>query len=948
MDADGDSIVTWRHLSVANSDDVHAQRYNADGEQLPRPSGSPQVVLNEFRVNSMTASAQTFPSVAMDARGDAVVAWEGNGPGDASGVFLQRYAESADTAAPVIAGIFVHGWQVAPYSIHAAPVTQVLVSFSENMSTAGGTSGANSVTNPANWSVAHILGGSVSNVTISNITYGFNATTNRYEAALQLSGSFGSGNLQIIATDDLRDLSSNALDGDLDGAAGGGGSLTFGIGTLKARGPEFAVNSFTTNRQIRNATAMDRHGNFLIAWDSRTQDGNDYGAYAKRYNAAGVELPRAAGLPAGLGDEFRINEFTSSGQTSPSVAVDDNGNTVIVWSSSGQDGSSLGVYAQRYDASGARIGTEFKVNTYTTNRQFAPKVASDSDGDFVVVWNGEGTAGSAEEYIHAQRYNAAGVPQGPQFQVNTLTAFGFATSPNIAMDADGDFVISWGANQLQDGSGYAIYARRYSAAGVAQGIEDRVNTPNTLPLIFPSPQMTMDADGDYVIAWDGQGQSGDYDCFARRYNASGVAQGPKFAVHSGTTGNQLVPSIAMTSSGQFIATWTSDHEGANYDAYARQFDASGNPQGLEFKLNTYTPDRQSGPKVALDDRGDAIVAWSSQYQDGSDFGIYARRAGLGAIPTIASLSDSPDPVTASNTVTFTANGVADDGTVSNVRFYRESNGMAGLQVGTGGDALVGADNDPAGGWTTIVPTAGLPGGTYTYYAQASDDENFSSPPASTTNRITGAAALAVNSSTLQFETRQAVSITFSSPLDTSTVSLGDLVALNLNNGSTPAPVAVLFSDGNTVATWVFNSPGNFISDGAYQFTLLTGAVSDINGSTSPLHQLSGPTVFFLGGDTNRDRKVDVADLGNLATNWQQINRTFSQGNFDYSPAGAVDVNDLGILASNWQHSVAVSGASGGNLSAQQPLVQPRSLRDAIFGSAKLRNRSVISALDELN
>jgi hypothetical protein len=64
--------------------------------------------------------------------------------------------------------------------------------------------------------------------------------------------------------------------------------------------------------------------------------------------------------------------------------------------------------------------------------------------------------------------------------------------------------------------------------------------------------------------------------------------------------------------------------------------------------------------------------------------------------------------------------------------------------------------------------------------------------------------------------------------------------------------------------------------------------------------------FFLGGDANHDRKVDVADLGILASNWQQSPRTFAQGDFDYS--GKVDVNDLGILASHWQVTLAPPSA----------------------------------------
>jgi hypothetical protein len=58
--------------------------------------------------------------------------------------------------------------------------------------------------------------------------------------------------------------------------------------------------------------------------------------------------------------------------------------------------------------------------------------------------------------------------------------------------------------------------------------------------------------------------------------------------------------------------------------------------------------------------------------------------------------------------------------------------------------------------------------------------------------------------------------------------------------------------------------------------------------------------FTYFGDTDLDGDVDVADLGNLATNWQTSD-VWTDGDFDYN--GIVNVNDLGLLASNWQAGV---------------------------------------------
>ncbi|MEL7364210.1 MAG: hypothetical protein AAFN13_19195, partial [Bacteroidota bacterium] len=169
------------------------------------------------------------------------------------------------------------------------------------------------------------------------------------------------------------------------------------------------------------------------------------------------------------GPEFRVTTETAGSQSAPSVATDADGDYVVVWDSFGQDGNNLGVYAQRYDATGVAQGSEFLVNTETSESQRDPVVAMDADGNFVVVWESRDQDGSSDG-IFAQRYDAAGVAQGAEFQVNTETTSN-QDDPSVAMDADGDFVIVWesfSSSGSADGNGDGIYAQRYNAAGVAQ------------------------------------------------------------------------------------------------------------------------------------------------------------------------------------------------------------------------------------------------------------------------------------------------------------------------------------------------------------------------------------------------------------------------------------------------------------------------------------------------
>ena len=61
------------------------------------------------------------------------------------------------------------------------------------------------------------------------------------------------------------------------------------------------------------------------------------------------------------------------------------------------------MFAQRYDNEGATVSGEFRVNTYTTDHQSGPSVAMDGDDDFVITWQSYGQDGSSYG-VYAQRF----------------------------------------------------------------------------------------------------------------------------------------------------------------------------------------------------------------------------------------------------------------------------------------------------------------------------------------------------------------------------------------------------------------------------------------------------------------------------------------------------------------------------------------------------------------
>jgi hypothetical protein len=396
----------------------------------------------------------------------------------------------------------------------------------------------------------------------------------------------------------------------------------------------------------------------------------------------------ATGAPQGA--EFRVNTYTTGNQLAPAVAADAVGNFVVVWSSYDQDGSGYGVFGQRYDATGTPQGGEFRVNTYTTDDQGIPAVAADAGGDFVVVWQSRGQDGS-NYGIFGQRYDAAGAAVGGEFRVNTYTT-SFQSTPGVVADGVGNFVVIWRSDG-PDGSGSGIVGQRYDAAGTAVGREFRVNSYTTGPQ--SSPVVAADAGGNFVVVWQSFGQDGShYGVFGQRYDATGTPQGGEFRVNSYTTGIQYSLAVAADAVGDFVVIWTSaGPDGNGFGVVGQRYDAAGAAVGGEFRVNSYTTSSQSSPAVAADAVGNFVVVWVSDSQDGDSSGVFGQRYG-GLLP--AALT-----VDASSSVGSNGNGVLEPGeTVPVAPAWRNVNGGPLTFTGTAAQ-LTG----PAGATYTLADPA---------------------------------------------------------------------------------------------------------------------------------------------------------------------------------------------------------------------------------------------------
>jgi methionine-rich copper-binding protein CopC len=214
------------------------------------------------------------------------------------------------------------------------------------------------------------------------------------------------------------------------------------------------VNTWTTDDQFWPSITSVPDGGFGISCSATPQDGSKFGVYGQRFDSNGNKV----------GSEFQVNTWTTDNQQVPSIASLSNGGFVVVWSGVGQS-DSAGVYGQRFDSNGNKVGSEFRVNTWTTDNQWYPSITSLSNGGFVVVWQSgcydpcSGQDGSLWG-VYGQRFDSNGNKVGSEFHVNTWTT-NQQSWPSITSLPNGGFVVVWQSNG-QDGSGYGVYGRIFS------------------------------------------------------------------------------------------------------------------------------------------------------------------------------------------------------------------------------------------------------------------------------------------------------------------------------------------------------------------------------------------------------------------------------------------------------------------------------------------------------
>ena len=299
------------------------------------------------------------------------------------------------------------------------------------------------------------------------------------------------------------------------------------------------------------------------------------------------------------------------------IAVDAAGDYVVAW----KDPNGSAIDAQRYHAAGTKNGSEFQVVSYVPQYGIGSiAVAMDARGDFVVSWTRTERQNIVNEKVFAQfaqYYKSTGVAEGRPIPFGNTRY----TNSAVAMDSAGEFVVTW----LTPGGD--IDAQRFNSSGDAEGGAFQVNSLRNLS-VASSPAIAMDNSGAIVITWSDSpnlatpGGNLPTDIYARLFNSADVAKGVEFKVSSGQFNNNFFSQVAMDATGGFVVTWISNNENglilfSSEEIAVRVYGANGTPadDAMTVALDTLGIENPvQNPSVATDARGNFVVTWSAFFQ----------------------------------------------------------------------------------------------------------------------------------------------------------------------------------------------------------------------------------------------------------------------------------------------------------------------------------------------
>ena len=248
------------------------------------------------------------------------------------------------------------------------------------------------------------------------------------------------------------------------------------------------------------------------------------------------------------------------------------------------DGARRHFSMQKVDSLGKPAGKVYVLNTRPFEPSGIPIITPLSDGGWVAVFLGFSAAGPgspARQVIRARRFNAAGDPLGPDFDVNSIPGGRRRSAPFLGQNGvfaaagpSGQFAVAWGVGN-HDYYADLIRVRFFNSAGFPVAPEATVVQDRDLegPI-----SMAFDSAGRLLLVWQ---ELADLDpawitseLLARLFRADGSPVGAQFRVRSAASSDYVYfwycSSVVWTGD-SWLITWLGHYLEDSTAIFLRRF-----------------------------------------------------------------------------------------------------------------------------------------------------------------------------------------------------------------------------------------------------------------------------------------------------------------------------------------------------------------------------------------
>ncbi len=335
--------------------------------------------------------------------------------------------------------------------------------------------------------------------------------------------------------------------------------------------------------------------------------------------------------PATIASSF--NPAGSQAYDDPAVAMDDNGNTIVVWRQ--LDGPMVTIdfpqlYMREYRAGvwSTLTGLTDRFSQSGNEVRFPPDVAMGNNGDAVVVWRQYSGFSDGKFLVYRREYRTGAWSAVPNVITDSISPrkSGSTSGPKVAMDNSGNTIIVWDqtVEELQPHPFFPSTDPADDPVEISHIFKSEyrssvwVNPANQFDNISPSglpatnPKVAMDDNGNAIITWL-QSDTNDLQLFKSEYRSSAWTH-PTSLSDNFSPDNEGVANndVAMDNNGNAIIAWR-QFDGTKYMTYKSEY-RSGVWRHPVSLLDAISPGINAvvltGPDVAMDNTGDALILWS--------------------------------------------------------------------------------------------------------------------------------------------------------------------------------------------------------------------------------------------------------------------------------------------------------------------------------------------------